>query len=868
MTWLRRRADKGQRTLDQLNTLAEVAQELTTDLDMVGVLRRTLALGMNAVKADSCSLILLDERERPALALDLQEGKFRQTDLDLARATLQEGLAGWVLENREAVLVEDVEADSRWTQIPNESWTQVVKSVLCVPLHRHRRVVGILTSTHSQARQFDEDDLQMFRFIADQAAVAIENARLFAAEEQRRDLANTLGGIARTLTATLELDAVLPLILEYLGSVIPYDSASIYFLHEDHLDIRARRGLGDTDVAQSIFFETGSDHIMARVIASREPLILADVQVEENSGNVPSAPTIRGWTGAPLVARGETVGVLTVESQEPEAYVEADARVIAAFADYAGIAIANASLLQQIQERLAEVRFLHRTGRTLTASLNLEEVLGSLLESVRDHFQVDAASVALVDEETDDVVFRLATGSAADSVVGMRLHMGEGIAGWVASTGQPALVASAKDDERHHGDSVKTGDFQTQSMLAVPIQVGDETIGVIEAINPPRSHLTENDLRLLQNIGTLAASAMQNARHFARARDAEQRYSSLFENSADPIMITDASGCITDVNRQMCQMLGYEREELLDREITSYHRDPEATQERLEQALDGESIFYNIEAIAHDGSSIPFEVRATRVFHGVNPYVQWVCHDLTERLKLEQVRQDLTHMIIHDLRNPLASVMSSLELVRTAVTDDSINIPLDQLFSVGLRSGEKLYLLIDSILDLARLDDQSTGLNRTQVNVAEMVLEVVEQMQPTATARQVDLKYQVQKGLPDLWGDRGLLLRVLQNLLDNALKFTPKEGRIEVSVTKPDHDTLLFTVSDTGPGIPPDQHEIIFDRFVRAKETIARGTGLGLALCKLAVEAHGGQIWVESQVEQGSAFKFTLPIQETGEISP
>ena len=87
-------------------------------------------------------------------------------------------------------------------------------------------------------------------------------------------------------------------------------------------------------------------------------------------------------------------------------------------------------------------------------------------------------------------------------------------------------------------------------------------------------------------------------------------------------------------------------------------------------------------------------------------------------------------------------------------------------------------------------------------------------------------------------------------------------------MTKPDHDTLLFTVSDTGPGIPPDQHEIIFDRFVRAKETIARGTGLGLALCKLAVEAHGGQIWVESQVEQGSAFKFTLPIQETGEISP
>jgi signal transduction histidine kinase len=132
----------------------------------------------------------------------------------------------------------------------------------------------------------------------------------------------------------------------------------------------------------------------------------------------------------------------------------------------------------------------------------------------------------------------------------------------------------------------------------------------------------------------------------------------------------------------------------------------------------------------------------------------------------------------------------------------------------------------------------------------------------------LNLSYQVQKGLPDIWGDRDLLLRVLQNLLDNALKFTPKEGQIELNAIQPDPENILFTISDTGPGIPPDQQDIIFDRFVRAKETVARGSGLGLALCKLAVEAHGGQIWVESELEQGSAFKFTLPIQPAGDGSP
>lgn len=863
MRWPWRRKRKLD-TTSRLAMLTRVARELTTGLDLMGVLRRTLALSMQAVDAALGSLLLLDEEGRLALAVLLHEGKFRRGDVDLARRMLREGLAGWVVKHRRPVLVTDVESDPRWLQTPGLKPDFQAGAVVCVPLLLPHRVVGVLTCAHPRIEHFDGDDLRMLQFVADQAAVALENSRLFAAEEQRRELVSTLSEIARVVTATLDLDEVLNLILEQLGRVIAYDSASVFLLRGRRLDIRAWRGFENVETVQRISFELGSEHIMARVMAGREPLVCADVQQEKGWENVPGIPLIHGWIGAPLVARGEVVGALTVDSHKAGAYTEADAWVVAAFADHAAIAVANARLWQRAQRRLEEIAFLYETSQALTASLELNDVLRSLMTSVREHFQVEAASVVLVDEETGDLVFRVAAGAAADQVVGMRLKPGQGVAGWVAKSGQPALVSAARSDKRwYRGVDEATG-FQTQALMVVPIKLGQETIGVIEAINPRDGHFEEEDLRLLMNVATLAASAIQNARHFTRARDAEQRYASLFENSADPIVITDTSGTITDINRKMCEMLGYGKKELLNREIASLYRSPEATRQQLAQALEGKSVFYNVEAVARDGTRLPFEVRATRVFHGASPYIQWVCHDLRERLELERVRRTLTHMIIHDLRNPLSSIVSSLDLIRTAWKDKTITIPVDQLFAIAERSGKKLYLLIDSILDLARLEDGRAKLARKPVDVGDMVEEVVEQVRPMATARELGLESHVPARLPSLWGDRNLLQRALLNLLDNAMKFTLPGGKIRVEVNQPDAKTLLFAVSDTGPGIPPEYHERIFDRFTRLDREETQGTGLGLALCRLAVEAHGGRIWVESEPGHGSTFKFVLPVGEEG----
>jgi signal transduction histidine kinase len=260
------------------------------------------------------------------------------------------------------------------------------------------------------------------------------------------------------------------------------------------------------------------------------------------------------------------------------------------------------------------------------------------------------------------------------------------------------------------------------------------------------------------------------------------------------------------------------------------------------------------------------ETHLARIDYGGREAIQWLGHDVSERVALERMREELTHMIVHDLRNPLGSIMSSLQLIHTAFVERDNTLPVEKLLSIAMRSGQKLYLLIDSLLDLGRLEAGETELRKSLVNPGTLAREAVDQIQPLALGKGLKLDLAVARGLPQIVADRDLALRVLTNLLDNAVKFTRRGGRITLGIERVE-EALLFSVSDTGIGIPAEYRQRIFDRFSRLENANGvKGTGLGLAFCKLAVEAHGGHIWVESEAGEGSQFKFTLPL-ENNEVS-
>ncbi len=233
--------------------------------------------------------------------------------------------------------------------------------------------------------------------------------------------------------------------------------------------------------------------------------------------------------------------------------------------------------------------------------------------------------------------------------------------------------------------------------------------------------------------------------------------------------------------------------------------------------------------------------------------------DVTKARQVEQLREDLTNMLVHDLRSPLTSIHGAAQILDQA---PGLGEEDRKMVGVILRSSTTLIGLVETILDLARLEANRMPVETERVVLAPLVSAAVEQIAFEAQTKGLHLEVDVPSPVAVL-GDRRLLARVIINLVANAVRFTPSGKRVQVVARNGADGQVLLSVSDEGPGIAPEDRERIFDRFTQAGQKRQRGSaGLGLTFCKMAVEAQGGRIWVESEVGRGATFHVALPAWE------
>lgn len=233
--------------------------------------------------------------------------------------------------------------------------------------------------------------------------------------------------------------------------------------------------------------------------------------------------------------------------------------------------------------------------------------------------------------------------------------------------------------------------------------------------------------------------------------------------------------------------------------------------------------------------------------------------------ELEKLRDDLTHMIIHDMRTPLTSVIAGMQTLDLV---GDLNAAQTEMMGVAVSGGENLLSMINDLLDVEKLEAGAMSLDYTLLSPFQVAAAALGQVAALAASKQLVLESSVDAGLPMLRGDENKLRRVLVNLIGNAIKFTPSGGTVTVAARHCAGPELLeFTVSDTGEGIPPEAFGQIFEKFGQVKSRQGGrtlSTGIGLAFCRLAVEAHGGRISVESVPGEGSTFRFCIPLQPPG----
>jgi GAF domain-containing protein len=475
-----------------------------------------------------------------------------------------------------SVVIADVREDERWIWVPG---AEDIRAWIGVPLLVRDEMIGALMIDSTQSGFYTEADVTIVQALANQAAVAIENARLYQAEQRGREIAEALQETARVVNTSLNLGEVLPLILEQLAQVIEYDSSAVLLLDDDRFKVTAGRGFPDMEGALRISFNADGDNISSAVMHARCPLIIEDIQDDPRWQPIPATAHIHGWIGAPLIVRDKGIGVLAVDSRRPGAYSEEDGQLVFAFAAQAAVAIENARLFEEIQEHIArlekttrDLELVHQVSQMVGSSLDLSRILETTAEQMVTMFEADHSSILLFDRA--QIYGRVVAEYPSTGTVAERFPVqGYLAAERIIADREPLVIEDAWNDPLMATVWEAMHRLDIRSMLIVPLIVKGEVVGSIglDAVGRQRRFNAE-EVALAQTISSQAAIAIENARLYEQAQQEiaeRKRTEETLERRATQL------ATVSEVGRQITSLL--EPDPLLDhivnliREVFDYH---------------------------------------------------------------------------------------------------------------------------------------------------------------------------------------------------------------------------------------------------------------------------------------------------------
>lgn len=714
-------------------------------------------------------------------------------------------------------------------------------------------------------------------------------------ENQQRALAEALRDIAAALTTTLDPDAVLGLILEHVGRVVPHDAANIMQIDGDEVYITHTRGYPE-HIARAMLQVRLSIHmpLLHRMIVTGRACVVDEIHQEPDWRTVYGYPGQRSYCAVPIRVYGQTVGFLNLDSATPGKFTSVHADRLMAFAHHAAIAFENAQLYDAIRKDMAELKTLQRATAFLLSSdlftLNsLEEVGLYIARTVVNEFGYADCGVMLMDGQQNQLLRLARAGSYGVHATQPLYVTGEGLVPEAIRTGQPVYARDVREDPRYVAN-----DPRTRSELVIPLRTANGLVGVLDLQSARIDAFSAADQRLLLSFADQAAAAIQNVRLYEQIRrsneDLERRVAertaelhrlkeraeAILNNSSDAIVLAHADGTIQQTNRAFNELFGYCVDALFGESLMALTHPQSASDllRALNEAVETrQPARIEIVAVNARGETFDADVMVSPVQERDTRVASVVCslRDITSRKRdeaelrraldrekeLNELKSRFISTVSHEFRTPLAMIMTSSDMLKTydhRLSEEERRARLEKIQVEVLN----LTALLDDLLTIGRANWPGRhDFEPVPVDIHAFCREIVADVATGIGARH-RVHFSAEGEPPIACVDAKLLRRILLNLLSNAVKYSEPETAIAVELLSTPEQHVL-RVRDQGLGIPEEDQSNLFEAFYRARNVgHIMGTGLGLSIVKYAVELHGGNIALESGSD-GTVFTITLP---------
>jgi len=683
---------------------------------------------------------------------------------------------------------------------------------------------------------------------------------------------NQLLDVARATIEHPTLELTLQNTLNIAVSLTMADTGSIFLVDAQYKVTQSILTRGETSplVRESILGRVLDEGLAGWVLRARRTAVIADTSTDERWVTLPDQPYVAGSAMGVPICHGERVlGVLILLHETKGHFDEEQASTLEAATQQMALAIRNTQFYET-QRRLAHQQAtLYRALRALQRPMALHEAISETVGVIAELTEWPLVALAAV-ESSGDAQVEASAGKLAGKVP---------LADWLDSepirdglrAAEETYIPDAKclTEGMAHTEGYPVDD-PTCSVLTIPLKKQDDVQRVLlVGVDVPMAF--DEDAQLLaRSLGDVVTLLLRNAQLYESVLIERRRLSALVQSNADGILMIGQDQDILVINQPALDAVGLtgDPESWIYAPVGKFWQAvqpiaPEFAQAGLDQ----------VSRVVHGNAEVGEGEHTVggRVLHWLNlPVVErertvgrlFILHDVTEERVMAQMRDDLTHTMVHDLRNPLTGIYGALSMLAGPLRE---SLPAGQasMLDIAHRNTERMLDLVNAILDISRLESGRMPLSPTMFPLSDVAGDVVELALPLSEQRHVQLHNEVGSQLAPVWADRSLIGRVLQNLIGNALKFTPEKGivRVTAHVSGRPEKKILVSVSDSGPGIPEDIRSQLFQKFVTGQQE-GHGSGLGLAFCRMVLEAHGERIWVDSEPGQGATFTFTLPLAE------